>query len=80
MNELIDALKIAFNELIDKNDWMDPKTRDYAKQKVLISIESISILTKYLIIQLNSMLRAIGYPDFIKDDEKLSAYYSGVNH
>ena len=34
VSEMIDTVKVAFNERLDKNEWLDSTTRNVSKEKV----------------------------------------------
>lgn len=34
MNQMIDQLDIAFEQLLEDNNWMEPQTKDKAREKV----------------------------------------------
>lgn len=57
--EMVQNLINAFERLLDDITWMDNATKTYAREKS----------------QTLRIYNSVGYPDFIKNDDELDAYY-----
>uniref|UniRef100_A0A158P6V6 Neprilysin n=1 Tax=Angiostrongylus cantonensis TaxID=6313 RepID=A0A158P6V6_ANGCA len=71
--EMVNDLQDAFHNMVVGSDWMDETTKAVSAK----SFENKGYRNKALD-KAGHMLRQIGYPDFILDEEKLDDYYSGL--
>lgn len=86
---MISEIRAAFEVSLDQLDWMDEKTRQAAKDKVIPEREvhgkphSIHISSPIsplgpLPMQADAIYDMIGFPDFILDNKELDDVYDGV--
>lgn len=86
---MISEIRAAFEVSLDQLDWMDEKTRQAAKEKVIperevvgkphsIHISPPNSMLGRLPMQADAIYDMIGFPDFILDNKELDDVYDGV--
>lgn len=86
---MISEIRAAFEVSLDQLDWMDEKTRQAAKEKVIPGRVASGRLPSWevshpisllgpLPMQADAIYDMIGFPDFILDNKELDDVYDGV--
>ena len=90
--ELINELRDTFISNIDHQDWMDSKTKKYAKEKVGHETIRDSTNSSWIVqdtqtvchhvllyFQAAAIRQNIGYPEYLKNQSKLKARFNDVS-
>ncbi len=79
---MINAIRSAFKEALDRLSWMDDLTRQAAKDKVRRQVDrqvgGVNSLTGS-VFQADAIYDMIGFPEFILDPKELDDVYDGVS-